>query len=31
MTEIERLHGHLKRLHLATIAQIVEDEARTAA
>ena len=31
MTELERLYGHLKRLHLYTIGQIIEDEAKTAA
>lgn len=31
MTELDRLHGHLKRLHLYTIGQIIDDEAKTAA
>ncbi len=30
-TELERLYGHLKRLSLQTVAQIAEEEARTAA
>ena len=30
-TELERLYGHLKRLSLHTVAQIAEEEARTAA
>jgi DNA replication protein DnaC len=31
LTELDRLHGHLKRLRLYTVGQIVEEEARTAA